>query len=63
MKTVALTCFTDVLCVWAWIGEMRLAELKRTHGAAVSVTQRFCNVFGATAPKIQSNWGAKGGHE
>lgn len=63
MKTVALTCFTDVLCVWAWIGELRLAELKRTHGATVSVTQRFCNVFGATAPKIQANWGAKGGHE
>ncbi|WP_296549899.1 hypothetical protein, partial [Phenylobacterium sp.] len=22
MKTVTLTCFTDVLCVWAWIGEL-----------------------------------------
>ena len=63
MKTVALTCFTDVLCIWAWIGELRLAELKRTHGEAVSVSQRFCNVFGATAAKIQSNWGAKGGYE
>lgn len=63
MKTVALTCYTDVLCVWAWIGELRLAELKRTHGGTVSVTQRFCNVFGATALKIQANWGAKGGHE
>jgi predicted DsbA family dithiol-disulfide isomerase len=63
MKTVALTCFTDVLCVWAWIGELRLAELRRTHGEAVAVTQRFCNVFGATALKIQANWGAKGGYE
>jgi len=62
MKTVALTCFTDVLCVWAWIGELRLAELRRTHGEAVAVTQRFCNVFGATALKIQANWGAKGGY-
>lgn len=63
MKTVALTCFTDVLCVWAWIGELRLAELRRTHGEAVAVTQRFCNVFGATALKIQANWGAKGGYD
>ncbi len=63
MKTVALTCFTDVLCVWAWIGELRLAELRRTHGEAVAVNQRFCNVFGATALKIQANWGAKGGYE
>lgn len=63
MKTVTLTCFTDVLCVWAWIGELRLAELRRTHGEAVAVTQRFCNVFGATALKIQANWGAKGGNE
>ena len=63
MKTVTLTCFTDVLCVWAWIGELRLAELRRTHGEAVAVTQRFCNVFGATALKIEANWGAKGGYE
>ena len=63
MKTVALTSFTDVLCVWAWIGELRLAELRRTHGGAVAVTQRFCNVFGATALKIQANWGAKGGYD
>jgi predicted DsbA family dithiol-disulfide isomerase len=63
MKTVALTCFTDVICVWAWIGELRLAELRRTHGEAVAVTQRFCNVFGATALKIQTTWGATGGYE
>jgi len=63
MKTVALTCFTDVLCVWAWIGELRLAELRRTQGEAVTVTQSFCNVFGATAQKIQANWGAKGGYD
>ena len=63
MKTVTLTCFTDVLCVWAWIGELRLAEVRRTHGEAVAMTQRFCNVFGATALKIQANWGAKGGYD
>jgi predicted DsbA family dithiol-disulfide isomerase len=63
MKTVALTCFTDVLCVWAWIGELHLAELRRTQGEAVTVTQSFCNVFGATAQKIQANWGAKGGYD
>ena len=63
MKTVALTCFTDLLCVWAWIGELRLAELRRTHGEAVAVSQRFCNVFGATAQKIQANWGTKGGYD
>ena len=63
MKTVDLTCFSDVLCVWAWIGELRLAELRRTHGEAVRVRQRFCSVFGDTALKMQVNWGSKGGHE
>jgi predicted DsbA family dithiol-disulfide isomerase len=63
MKTVAITCVTDVLCIWAWIGELRLAELRRTRGETVRVTQRFCNVFGATEAKIQTNWGAKGGHQ
>ena len=63
MKTVTLTCFTDVLCLWAWIGELRLAELRRTQGEAVVVSQRFCNVFGATAQKIRANWGAKGGYD
>ena len=63
MKTVDLTCFSDVLCVWAWIGELRLAELRRTHGDAVRVRQRFCSVFGDTALKMQVSWGSKGGHE
>jgi predicted DsbA family dithiol-disulfide isomerase len=61
MKTVDLTCFSDVLCVWAWIGELRLAELRRTQGEAVRVRQRFCSVFGDTALKMQVNWGSKGG--
>jgi predicted DsbA family dithiol-disulfide isomerase len=63
MKTVTLTCFTDVLCVWAWISELRLAELRQTLGEAVVVSQRFCNVFGATAQKIQANWAPKGGYD
>jgi predicted DsbA family dithiol-disulfide isomerase len=55
--------YSDILCVWAWIAERRLAELKAQWGDRVDVRFRCVNVFGDTVQKIQTAWGQRGGYE
>jgi predicted DsbA family dithiol-disulfide isomerase len=63
MKTVQITYFSDVLCVWAYIAQLRIDAIERAFGERVSFDIRFCSVFGDTARKIAAAWGAKGGYD
>ena len=63
MKLVAITYFSDVLCVWAYIGQLRVDEIKARHGAVVRFDQRWCAVFGDTARKIATQWGKEDGYQ
>ena len=63
MPPVPLICFSDVLCVWAYIAELRLAAVRAEFGEQVRIEQRFCSVFGDTARKIPAAWRDKGGYE
>jgi predicted DsbA family dithiol-disulfide isomerase len=63
MKLVPIIYFSDVLCVWAYVGQLRVDEVKARHGANVRFDQRFCAVFGDTARKMATQWGEKGGYE
>lgn len=62
-KVVEVTHFSDVLCVWAYISEVRIDALKRKFGNSLQLTYRFCSVFGDTAGKITSAWKGKGEYE
>ncbi|MDE2383375.1 MAG: DsbA family protein [Alphaproteobacteria bacterium] len=63
MATIEIEHFSDVLCVWAYFSEPRLAEVARNFGATVAVTYRFVSVFGDVPGKIAANWAAKGGYD
>ncbi len=54
---------TDVLCVWAYIAQIRLDELKQKYGDKVQVEQRFMSVFGDTVNRIGKGWQERGGYE
>jgi len=60
---VPIVYFSDVLCIWAYIAELRLAAVRKAFGDKVSIEQRFCPVFGDTARKIPTAWREKGGYE
>ncbi|MFI4976303.1 MAG: DsbA family protein [Caulobacterales bacterium] len=62
-KSVPIVYFSDVLCVWAYIAQLRVDAVKRAFGERVHFEQRFCSVFGDTAGKIAANWRDKGGYE
>lgn len=61
MDRVDILHFSDVLCVWAYVAEQRLAELDRTFGAAVSVRYHYLPVFSDVAGKMERGWGHRGG--
>lgn len=63
MKTVPILYFSDVLCIWAYIAELRVSAIKAEFGDQVAFDQRFCSVFGDTARKIPTAWKDKGGYE
>jgi predicted DsbA family dithiol-disulfide isomerase len=63
MEKVRITCFSDLLCIWAYIAQRRIDELSRQFGDDIEIENRFCSVFGDTASKIQSGWARRGGHE
>jgi predicted DsbA family dithiol-disulfide isomerase len=49
------------MCVWAYIAQARIAELKQNFPEEVSVNHHFLRVFGDVAGKMQSQWEDRGG--
>lgn len=63
MKTVPIIYFSDILCVWAYVAQLRVNELKAAFGDQIRIEAKFCSVFGASARKISTTWRDKGGYE
>lgn len=63
MDPVPITYFSDVLCVWAYVAQARVDELKTRLGDDIEIESRFCSVFGDTANKIAVGWADRGGYE
>jgi len=62
MGLIEIKYFSDVLCVWAYISQVRIDAIKEKFGEAVRIEHRFCSVFGDTATKINTTWKEKGGY-
>jgi predicted DsbA family dithiol-disulfide isomerase len=63
LKTVPITYFSDMLCIWAYVAQLRVNELKAAFGDQIRIEAKFCSVFGASARKISTTWRDKGGYE
>lgn len=61
MATIRIQHFSDVLCVWAYVSQARIDELRRTFGERVELDFRFVSVFGDVRSKLERNWGERGG--
>jgi predicted DsbA family dithiol-disulfide isomerase len=59
---IQMTYASDVLCIWAFVAEARLEELRGEFGAQVELDYRFIPVFGATHHRIGEGWKDRGGY-
>jgi predicted DsbA family dithiol-disulfide isomerase len=55
--------YSDVLCIWAYVGQVRLDEVLERYGPQVRIDSRCVPVFGNTARKIGEGWKDRGGFE
>jgi predicted DsbA family dithiol-disulfide isomerase len=62
-EPLVIDYYTDVLCVWAWISQRRLKELREQWGGAIRLQHHCVNVFGDTRSKIARQWSDRGGLE
>jgi len=60
--TTHISYVSDVLCIWAYVAEARLDELRQEFGASIALEYRFIPVFGATKYRIGDGWKDRGGY-
>jgi predicted DsbA family dithiol-disulfide isomerase len=53
--------FSDVLCIWAYISQIRVDELQANYPDEVRVEYRFLQVFGDVRGKMAAQWEDRGG--
>jgi predicted DsbA family dithiol-disulfide isomerase len=58
---ITIDYFSDILCVWAYSGQIRLEALERTFGDQVLIRHRFIPLFADTRTKIAQSWKDRGG--
>lgn len=63
MSPVAITHYSDVLCVWAYIAQIRVDQLRQHFGDKIAIVSRFVPVFGDTPKKIGEGFRERGGWE
>lgn len=61
MDPIRISCFTDVLCVWAYIAQVRLDELKSNFADSIVLEHHFVPIFGSAREKLEGRWRDKGG--
>lgn len=59
--TVRISSFTDVLCVWAYVSQVRIDELRNHFGNRVAMQYHFFPLFGSTEHRIGERWKDRGG--
>jgi predicted DsbA family dithiol-disulfide isomerase len=60
--TTHISYVSDVLCIWAYVAEARLDELRKEFGSSIELEYRFIPIFGATRYRIGDGWKDRGGY-
>jgi predicted DsbA family dithiol-disulfide isomerase len=61
MECIRITHFSDTLCVWAYVSQVRMDELQRHFGTAIEIDYRYLHVFGNVRRKMDDGWKDRGG--
>ncbi len=60
---ISIAYFSDVLCLWAYVAQIKLDELRRHFGNQIRLDYHFLPLFGNVNGWIDNSWGSRGGIE
>jgi predicted DsbA family dithiol-disulfide isomerase len=63
MKQVKISHFSDVLCIWAYVSQIRLQELNNAFKEQVVIDYHYLPTFADVSGKMQASWAHRGGVE
>lgn len=63
MNKINVDYFTDVLCIWAYVAQIRLDELQQQFETDIQVNEHFITLFGNTHKRIAEGWKDRGGFD
>ena len=63
MSPIRILHFSDVLCIWAYIAQVRVDELKKNFPDDVFFEFRYFQVFGDVRTKLATQWADRDGAE
>lgn len=61
--TISIDYFSDVLCIWAYSGQIRIDELRHNLGDDIHLHYHFVPLFAAARQRVDEQWSDKGGLE
>ena len=60
-EPIQIAYFIDILCIWAYIAQIRIDELKSTFKNQIVINYHFVSVFGDARHKLENRWRDRGG--
>lgn len=61
MEPIRISYFSDLLCVWAYIAQVRIDELRATFPDDLVLEPHFVSIFGNAREKLEGRWKDRGG--
>lgn len=60
-KKITIMYFSDILCIWAYLAQIRIDELNAKFGNDIALHYHFVQVFGSVESKMEKSWKHRGG--
>lgn len=60
---IVIDYYSDILCVWAYIAQVRVDEIQQEFGPRVEIKHHFFSLFGDTQTRLGVGWKDKGGFD
>ena len=58
---VVIDYYSDLLCVWAYVAQVRVDEIQQEFGEKVIINHHFFSLFGDTTTRLEVGWKDRGG--
>lgn len=60
-KTIQIHHFSDILCIWAYVSQIRIDELEQQFQQQIAIDFNLFPVFGDVHSKMHEQWQSRGG--